>query len=279
MMSLPYTHPPQSPLYRLSGLRQDKGGGKFFFALLLGLLVMLVGEHVTAATLAEIQQRGQLTVAVKDNWVPLGFRDGSGQLQGFEIAIARQLAQDLLGSAQKVVLKPTKNTERLTAVTSGTVDLAIANLTITENRQRLVMFSDPYYRSGTGILTTNPRLNRLWRLSRQAIAVLDASVTFPYLRSFLPKAQLRGASSYQSALELLHTRQVQAIVADQIVLSVQAKQSGYYFYPTKLTLQPLAIALPKGVQHESLRAAINDRLARWHQSGWLQNQQKIWGLP
>jgi polar amino acid transport system substrate-binding protein len=240
---------------------------------------MLAGENVTAATLAEIQQRGQLTVAVKDNWVPLGFRDGAGQLQGFEIAIARQLAQDLLGSAQKVVLKPVSNSERLAAVTSGSVDLAIANLTITENRQRLVMFSDPYYRNGTGILTTNPRFNRLWILSRQAIAVLDSSVTFPYLRSFLPNAQLRGAPSYQSALELLNTQQVQAVVGDQIVLSVQAKQSGYYFYPTKLTLQPLAIALPKGVQHESLRAAINDRLARWQQSGWLQQQQKIWGLP
>jgi polar amino acid transport system substrate-binding protein len=232
-----------------------------------------------ATTLDKIQKRGTLIVAVKDNWFPLGFRDSTEQLQGFEIAIARQLATDLLGADQKVVFKPVQNSERLTAITAGTVDITIANLTITENRQRLVMFSDAYYRSGTGILTSDARLNRLSTLSRKAIAVLQPSVTLPYLRSFLPAAKLQGVPSYHAALERLNTQQVEAIVGDQIVLSAQAKQAGYYFYPTRLTVQPLAIALPKGVQHESLRAAINDRLSRWRHSGWLQNQQKIWGLP
>jgi polar amino acid transport system substrate-binding protein len=256
----------------------------FITGLCLGLTVStgkvgFWGAPAQATPLKEIQRRGTLIVAVKENWFPLGFRDEAGQLQGFEIAIARQLATDLLGAEQKVLFKAVKNSERLTAITSGAVDLAIANLTLTENRQRLVMFSDPYYRSGTGILTTQIQLDRLSKLSRKAIAVLQPSVTLPYLRSFLPEAQLQGASSYQAALEHLNTQQVQAIVGDQIVLSAQAKQPGYYFYPTKLTVQPLAIALPKGVQHEGLRAAINDRLARWRQSGWLQQQQKIWGLP
>lgn len=236
-------------------------------------------SDIQAIPLNEIQKRGTLIVAVKDNWFPLGFRDGAGQLQGFEIAIAHQLATDLLGSNAKILFKPVQNAERLTAIASGSVDIAIANLTITENRQRLVMFSDSYYRSGTGILTPNARLNRLSTLSRKAIAVLQPSVTLPYLRSFLPTAQLQGVPSYQAALERLNARQVEAVVGDQIVLSAQAKQAGYYFYPTRLTVQPLAIALPKGVQHEPLRAAINDRLARWRQSGWLQNQQKVWGLP
>jgi polar amino acid transport system substrate-binding protein len=239
----------------------------------------LCPSSAKATPLDKIQKRGTLIVAVKDNWFPLGFRDRTGQLQGFEITIARQLATDLLGSDQKVIFKPVQNTERLTAITTGIVDIAIANLTITENRQRLVMFSDAYYRSGTGILTSDARLNRLSTLSRKAIAVLQPSVTLPYLRSFLPAAQLQGVPSYQSALERLNTHQVEAVVGDQIVLSAQAKQAGYYFYPTRLTVQPLGMAFPKGVQHESLRAAINDRLAHWQQSGWLQNQQKIWGLP
>jgi polar amino acid transport system substrate-binding protein len=253
---------------------------KFMVATVAGSTVItgLFSPSADATPLDKIQKRGTLTVAVKDNWFPLGFRDSTGQLQGFEIAIARQLATDLLGSDQKVVFKPVQNSERLTAITAGTVDIAIANLTITENRQRLVMFSNAYYRSGTGILTADARLNRLSTLSQKPIAVLQPSVTLPYLRSFLPAAKLQGVSSYQAALERLNARQVEAVVGDQIVLSAQ-KQAGYYFYPTRLTVQPLAIALPKGVQHESLRAAINDRLARWRQSGWIQKQQQIWGLP
>ncbi|MGL5192033.1 MAG: transporter substrate-binding domain-containing protein, partial [Chroococcales cyanobacterium] len=56
------------------------------------------GQVGNAAELAEIQQRGQLIVAVKDNVRPMGFRAGNGNLQGFEIDIARRLAQELLGS-------------------------------------------------------------------------------------------------------------------------------------------------------------------------------------
>jgi ABC-type amino acid transport substrate-binding protein len=37
----------------------------------------------SAAEMSEIQQRGYLQVAVKDNLPPLGFRDANGNLQGW----------------------------------------------------------------------------------------------------------------------------------------------------------------------------------------------------
>jgi polar amino acid transport system substrate-binding protein len=221
-----------------------------------------------------------LIIAVKDNLYPLGYRDQTGALQGFEIAIARRLAQTLFGSAQALALKPVSNVDRLTAITSGAVDLAIADLTLTENRMRLVRFSEPYYRNGTGILTRNARWNGLQALSRQAIAVLQPSVTLPSLRSALPEAKLMGVSSYGAAQNLLDQGQVQAVVGDQIVLSGLARRpSPYLFYPTTLTVQPLAIALPKGVQYQSLYRWLNENLQQWQREGWLEAQRQTWGLP
>jgi polar amino acid transport system substrate-binding protein len=234
----------------------------------------------SAATLPEIRERRHLIVAVKDNLYPLGYRDKAGVLQGFEVAIARRLAQTLFNSDQALILKPVPNVDRLTAVSAGTVDMAIAQITLTENRMRLVRFSSPYYRSGTGILTREARWNRLQTLSRQKIAVLQPSVTLPSLRSALPKATLTGVPTYVAAQALLDQGQVQAIVGDQVILSGLAQQQPQYqFYATPLTVQPLAIALPKGVQYDSLYRWVEQTLQEWQRDGWLAQQQQIWGLP
>ncbi|MEM6592000.1 MAG: transporter substrate-binding domain-containing protein, partial [Cyanobacteria bacterium P01_C01_bin.73] len=52
----------------------------------------LVFKPAAAAELEQIEQRGYLIVAVKDNWRPLGFRDEAGELAGLEIDIAKALA-------------------------------------------------------------------------------------------------------------------------------------------------------------------------------------------
>lgn len=245
-----------------------------------GVALLMAPQNAIAATLDAILQRGKLIVAVKDNLYPLGFRDRNGTLQGFEIAIAKRLAQDWLGSDRAVVLQPVSNPERLTAVTSGTVDLAIAQIALTENRMRSVSFSEPYYRNGTGILTQDPRRSSLQALYRQTIAVLEPSITLPYLKSALPKARLRGVSSYAEGQQLLQSAQVQAMVGDRIVLFGLARQNPQYqFFSTSLTVQPLAIAFPKGVQYEPLRNRLNATLRQWQQDGWLDRQRQTWGLP
>jgi polar amino acid transport system substrate-binding protein len=249
-----------------------------FISFSLALLTSSLGA--IAAPLSEILQRGHLVVAVKDNFYPLGYRDRNGTLQGFEIAIAKRLAKELLGSEQAITLQPVQNTERINAVTSGAVDLAIADLTLTENRMRLVSFSEPYYRNGTGILTQTPQWNTLQTLYRQPVAVLQPSITLPYLKSALPKARLMGVSSYGAGQQLLDTAQVKALVGDRLVLFNLAHQNPQYlFFSTNLTVQPLAIALPKGLPYEPLRARINDSLRQWQREGWLDKQRQTWAMP
>lgn len=261
-------------------VKQPHGAIATLAGLSFFLTLLLFPYSSIAAPLNEILQRGRLIVAVKDNLPPLGYRDTNGTLQGFEIEIAKRLAKDLLGSEQSAVLQPVANMSRLTAVTSGAVDLAIADLTLTENRMRLVSFSEPYYRNGTGILTQNPKWNTLQTLYRQTIAVLQPSVTLPYLKSALPKAHLVGVPSYEAGQQMLQTAQVQAMVGDRLILSTLARQNPkYLFFSTELTVQPLVIALPKGVQYEPLRLRINAALRQWQQQGWLEAQRQTWGLP
>ena len=75
-----------------------------------------------AAELSEIQARGYLIVGIKTNRLPLGFIDETGEISGFEIDIARRLAEALLGDATAVEFVPLRNVDRLNAVLEGRVD-------------------------------------------------------------------------------------------------------------------------------------------------------------
>jgi polar amino acid transport system substrate-binding protein len=138
--------------------------------------ILATGFIASAAQMPEIQQRGYLTIAVKDNLRPLGFKDASGNLQGLEIDLAKRLAGDLLGKANAFKFKPVANRDRLSVVLNKKVDLAIARVTATESRARLVSFSVPYYFDGAVLVTKDVSVQKLSDLAKRKIAVLNNSV-------------------------------------------------------------------------------------------------------
>ncbi|MBD2243975.1 transporter substrate-binding domain-containing protein [Nostoc sp. FACHB-888] len=242
----------------------------------------IVGAGLTAsaAEMPEIQQRGYLTVAVKDNLRPLGFRDAKGNLQGLEIDLARQLALDLLGKAEAVKLEPVANRDRLSVVLDKKVDFAIARVTATESRARIVSLSVPYYLDGTVLVTKDASVQKFSDLAKQKIAVLNNSSTIAQVRYYVPNAELVGVNSYQEAREKIESNAAIAFAADASVLSGWVQQYPQYrLLPTKLSTEPLSVVMPKGLQYDKLRRNVNEAIARYLAEGWLQQRSQYWGLP
>lgn len=232
-----------------------------------------------AAELTETKERGQIIVGVKDNLRPLGFTDAEGSLVGLEIDIARKLAEELFGNSEAVELVPISNKERLQVVLNNDVDLAIARIAYTTSRARIVDFSPHYYLDGTGLITKNNSIKNLDYLANATIAVLENSATIAVIRNRLPKANLIGVNSYQEALELLETNKAKAFAADRSVLTGWIQEYPQYkLLPERLSGVPLAIVMPKGLQYQELREQVNNAIARWQESGWLQERIKYWGL-
>jgi len=238
------------------------------------------GLTASAAEMPEIQQRGYLTIAVKDNLRPLGFRDASGNLQGLEIDLAQRLALDLVGKADAVKLKPIANRDRLSVVLDKKVDFAIARVTATESRSRIVSFSVPYYLDSTVLVTKDASVQQLSDLAKQKIAVLNNSSTIAQVRYYVPNAELVGVNSYQEAREKIETNTAVAFAADASVLSGWVQQYPQYrLLPTKLSTEPLSVVMPKGLQYDELRRNVNEAIARYLAEGWLQQRVQYWGLP
>lgn len=233
-----------------------------------------------SATFKEIQQRGKLVVAIKDNLRPLGFRDTTGNLQGLEIDIAKRLAQELLGKADGVVLQPVKNVERLNLVIEDKVDLAIARVTQNESRLRVVDLSRPYYMDSTSLITKDASVRQVSDLSTKAIVVLKSSNTIAIIKYAIPTAKLLGVNSYEEAHTLLESGAASAFAADASVLTGWVQNYPQYrLLPAKLSSEALCIVMPKGLQYTELQEQVNQAILRWQTSGWLAERIAAWGLP
>ena len=246
----------------------------------LALGARLAVLPVFAADLETIRDRGHLIVAVREGSRPLSFRDREDCLAGLEIDIARGLAAKIFGRPDAVEWVVVPNQDRLTAVLDDRADVAIAGITLTPGRQRLVSFSPPYYLDGTGLLVRDPRFQSLQDLQRARLGILQGSSAVAVVRHLLPLASLTPVDSYQDAFDRLSTGQIDGFAGDATVLTGwQQDHSDYRLVPSLLSAEPLAIALPKGTQYTDLRSLVNQTVNTWHHSGWLEDRVTFWGLP
>jgi polar amino acid transport system substrate-binding protein len=239
---------------------------------------------VYGADLKTIRDRGYLIVAVKEQTRPLGFRDAQGEWQGLEIDIARRLAQTILGQPKAIKFVPVSNADRLTAVMDDRVDLAIAQITATAARSRVVGFSAPYYLNGISLITKpqpgQPPIERPEQLVNQPVAVLNGSIAIAALQYHQPQFRLVSVDSYATAQAQLDAGKVAAFAGSTSVLVGWSQtQPGYTIIPSQFSRTPYAIAYPKGQQFADLATIVNQSLQDWQQAGWLQQRAIDWGLP
>ena len=99
----------------------------------------------------DIQEEGVLTVATSGTLFPTSYREeGTDELTGFEVEIAREIAERL-----ELEIKFTELgfDEMLTSVQTGQVDVAANDIEITEDRAEEFAFSTPFkYSYGTAIV-------------------------------------------------------------------------------------------------------------------------------
>ncbi len=250
----------------------------FFASIAIAILAIWQGS-IQAGTLPEIQQRKKLVVAIKDNFPPLGFRDSKGNLQGLEIDIARKLAGEIFNNENAIELIPVVNQHRLRAVIDGNVDIAIAKVTITPTRSRVVDFSKYYYLDGTGIVTDRVNIIKTRDLVGKKVAVLNNSSTIASLQYMIPQATLVGVDSYQQAQEFLAAGKVMAIAADwSLLIGWLEAHPNYHLLPDKLSTEAVGIVMPKGMKYQSLRDSVDRAIEGWQASGWLQQRIAYWKL-
>lgn len=105
------------------------------------------------STMARIRERGVLTAGIKFDLPLFGYKDPStGWITGFDADIARMVAQDLTGSEHNIRFIETMPRNREDFLDRGVADIVVATYSISDERRKLVDFTDPYYHSGQDVL-------------------------------------------------------------------------------------------------------------------------------
>ena len=90
-------------------------------------------------------KKGVLRLGTSSVTEPFSFVDGSGGIVGFDIELARYIAKKL---DMKLEIVNMDFGAMIPALISGKVDMIAACITITDERAKKVLFSDPYYVGG-----------------------------------------------------------------------------------------------------------------------------------
>lgn len=126
-----------------------------FFNAACAALVMLapVVLRAQSETLDHIRQRDRLIVGNDMVFPTLNFKNpATGRAEGFMADLARVLAQRLLGDEKKVEFRLTEEKTRLDDVARGEVDMLIDTIPASEEKAKVVDFSDEIFRSGSALL-------------------------------------------------------------------------------------------------------------------------------
>jgi polar amino acid transport system substrate-binding protein len=103
---------------------------------------------IDSATLDETKD--QLVVATSTGFEPFEMVDANGKYSGVDLEIAYYLAQEL---KLELVIQDMDFESVVNSVQSGKSDIAMAGLTVTEKRKKVVTFSDTYYNASQVVIT------------------------------------------------------------------------------------------------------------------------------
>jgi len=147
-----------------------------FFARALPVLLLLVFTPVSADVLDDILERKTLRVGVAE-FVPWTMRGKSGELIGYEIDVARKIAEDMGVEASFRVYDWE---DMIPALERGDIDIIAGGMAITPARALRVNFTRPLADSGVGLVTNTSMtedIRMLPELNNESITITTVSDT------------------------------------------------------------------------------------------------------
>lgn len=257
---------------------------KKIFSLLILSLLLLTGctkKDKIEDTYDKIVKRDLLIVGVKEDSKPLGFiSEITNEHEGFDIDIARYIAQDILGSERKIKFVGVTPSTKVEAITSGKVDMVIAAMTVTPQRQYFVDFSDPYYIAGqSAIVKEDSNIHTFSDLKKKTTIVVLGSTAESNIRRITPTAKIIGYKNYDEAFKALEEGIGDAMSTDNTILSgYLIDHKGYRMLKNKISKEPYAIGIKQTENEKKLKNNLNVIINRMHKDGTIKSLKEKWNL-
>lgn len=229
--------------------------------------------------LAQIQEKGEITIAMEGTWAPWTYHDESDELVGYDVEVSKLIAEKL--GVEPVFIEGEWD-GLLAGLDSGRYDMMVNGVDITEERSEKYDFSIPYAYNHTAIIVNgdNDEITSFEDLNGKNTANTISSTYAELAESY--GANVTGVDDLNQTFELLLSGRIDATLNAEVT---------YYDYMkahpdanikiAALTEDATHVAIPfrKGEETESLRAAVDEAITELSESGQLSElSEKYFGV-
>ncbi|TDO13108.1 amino acid ABC transporter substrate-binding protein (PAAT family) [Bacillus subtilis] len=229
-------------------------------------------------TLAAIKDKDKIVFGVKTDTRLFGLKNpSSGEIEGFDIDIAKQIAKDILGDEKKAEFKEVTSKTRIPMLQNGDIDAIAATMTITEERKKEVDFSDVYFEAGQSLLVKKgSKIKSVEDLGKGSkVLAVKGSTSSQNIREKAPEASVLEFENYAEAFTALKSGQGDALTTDNAILYGMADENkNYQLTGEPFTDEPYGIAVKKG--QSALAKEINASLKKMKSDGRYDDIYKKW---
>jgi polar amino acid transport system substrate-binding protein len=226
-------------------------------------------------TLARVRREGVLRVGTDATYPPFETVDpAKGGLVGFDVDLMRAIGEKL-GARVDFTIVPFDGI--LGGLSAGRYDAVISALTITEERAREVLFSEPYYAAGQSIcVRSDAAIGDLQELKGKRIGV-QLGTTGERTAQDVPHAQVVSFDAIGAAFLDLRNGRLEAVIADTPTATLFARAHPEVRLVGKpITRESYGIALRRA--DEKLKRAIDEAIRDLEASGRTAALRGLWGL-
>lgn len=246
---------------------------KFMKRIIIGLGLLLLafvatgcGQAAADVDIAERidnQETPVLTWGVKADTNLFGYYNiESAQIEGFDVDIAKALTDEMTNGTGKAEFVEVTSKTRIPLLKNGKIDGILATMTITEEREKEVDFSDVYFNGGQSLLVhEDSEIESLEDLTEDhTVLAIKGSSSTQNMRELAPQVDVLDLENYSEGFVALQSGQGDALTTDNaILLGMIATNSDYRLAGSNFTDEPYGIAINKGQDefHKRLEEALD----------------------
>ncbi|KAA9156473.1 glutamate ABC transporter substrate-binding protein [Amycolatopsis acidicola] len=236
---------------------------------------------LSGSTVSKIKQRGRIIAGVDQTTYLFGFLNpATGNLEGFDIEIVKQIADAIFGTWQgHVQWTAIPSSQREAVLENHTVDIVVRTYSITCDRLQKIDFSSNYYQAGQRVLVRKDSgITGLTDLGAKKVCAASSSTSLQAIQNAPAKPIPVSVSNWSDCLVLMQQGQVDAISTDDVILAGMAKQDpNVVVVGAPFTKENYGVGVAKG--QEDLVRFVNSVLDTIRGNGVWQQNYDYWVAP
>ena len=212
-------------------------------------------------------EAGKLIMSTNAAFPPYEMTTDDGGFEGIDVEIATAIAEKL---GLELQIDDMDFTAALEAVQAGMSDMAMAGITVNEERLAVMDFSDTYATGVQVVIVKEDSDVTLDNLGEQLIGVQNGTTGWQFCSDDFGDDHVAAFDNGITAVQALVNDQVDCVVIDQGPAEVFVSENpGLTILETEYAIEDYAIGVNKG--NTALLDAINGALAELQEDGTIQS--------